>query len=77
MVASGQDRSLSLFDKKQGFYHITRHHPPVLIIMVTRPKPAYSRQSQAGLWGLDKDQTVTFWGVFNRDGRPAGGMMNK
>ena len=34
-------------------------------IIVTRPKPAYSQQGLAGLWGQDTDQAGTFWGVLN------------
>ena len=36
-----------------------------LIIMVTRPKPAYGWQGLAGLWGKNTDQAGTFWGVLN------------
>ena len=37
----------------------------MIIIMITRPKPAYGRQGLAGLWGQDTDQAGTFWGVVN------------
>ena len=36
-----------------------------IIIIITRPKPAYGRQSLAVLWGQDTDQAGTFWGVVN------------
>ena len=36
-----------------------------IIIIITRPKPAYGRQGLAGLWGQDTDQAGTFWGVVN------------
>ena len=31
-----------------------------VIIIVTRPKPAYGRQGLAGLWGQDTDEVSTF-----------------
>ena len=31
-----------------------------LIIIITRPKPAYSRQGLAGSWGQDTDEVSTF-----------------
>ena len=31
-----------------------------LIIIITRPKPAYGRQGQAGSWGQDTDEVSTF-----------------
>ena len=37
----------------------------ILIIIITRPKPAYGRQGLAGLWGQDTGQAGTFWGVVN------------
>ena len=40
------------------------HHPsPLLIIIIiifTRPKPAYGRQGLARLWGQDTDEVSTF-----------------
>ena len=39
--------------------------PKNLIIIITRPKPAYGQQGLAGLWGQDTDQAGTFWGVVN------------
>ena len=36
-----------------------------IIIIITRPKPAYGRQGLAGLWGQDTDEVSTLWGVFN------------
>ena len=36
-----------------------------IIIIITRPKPAYGRQGLAVLWGQDTDQAGTFWGVVN------------
>ena len=31
-----------------------------VIIITTRPKPAYGRQPLAGLWGQDTDEVITF-----------------
>ena len=31
-----------------------------IIIIITRPKPAYGRQGQAGSWGHDTDEVSTF-----------------
>ena len=40
----------------------------MIVIMITRPKPAYSRQGLAGLWGQNTDQVVdSFWGVLNHE----------
>ena len=36
-----------------------------ILIIITRPKPAYGRQGLAGSWGQDSEQAVTFWGVLN------------
>ena len=36
-----------------------------IIIILTRPKPAYGRQGLAGFWGQDTDQAGSFWGVLN------------
>ena len=36
-----------------------------IIIITTRPKPAYGRQDLAGSWGQNTDQAGTFWGVLN------------
>ena len=38
--------------------------------MVTRPKPAYSRQGLAGSWGQDTDQGGTFLGILNHENQP-------
>ena len=36
------------------------------MIIITRPKPAYGRQSlEGGIADHDTDQAVTFWGVLN------------
>ena len=32
-----------------------------IIIIITRPKPAYGRQGLAGSWGQDTDKVSTFW----------------
>ena len=32
----------------------------MIIIMITRPKPAYGRQGLAGSWGQDTDEVSTF-----------------
>ena len=37
----------------------------ILLLIITRPKPAYSRQGLAGSWGQDIDEVSTFWGVLN------------
>ena len=37
----------------------------LLLIIITRPKPAYGRQGLAGLWGQDTDEVSTFFGVLN------------
>merc|ERR1711874_909669 len=43
---------------------ISEHHPEkitlTIIIIITRPKPAYGRQGLAGLWGQDTDEVSTF-----------------
>ena len=36
-------------------------YQPSLIIITTRPKPAYGRQGLAGSWGQDTDEVSTFW----------------
>ena len=33
----------------------------IIIIIITRPKPAYGRQGLAGSWGQDTDKVSTFW----------------
>ena len=43
----------------------SKYQAIILIIIITRPKPAYGRQGLAGLWGQDTDQAGTFWGVVN------------
>ena len=32
----------------------------IIIIIITRPKPTYGRQGQAGSWGQDTDEVNTF-----------------
>ena len=32
-----------------------------IIIIITRPKPAYGRQGLAGSWGQDTDKVSNFW----------------
>ena len=32
-----------------------------MIIIITRPKPAYGRQGLEGSWGQDTDKVSTFW----------------
>ena len=34
--------------------------PFIIIIIITRPKPAYGRQGLAGSWGQDTDKVRTF-----------------
>ena len=43
-----------------------RHNHPthtntIIIIITTRPKPAYGRQGLAGSWGQDTDKVSNFW----------------
>ena len=53
-------------DLKRGQYvFLTSRVCIIIIIIITRPKPAYGRQGLAGLWGQDTDQAGTFWGVVN------------
>merc|ERR1712047_82461 len=33
----------------------------IIIIIITRPKPAYGRQGLAGSWGQDTDKVSNFW----------------
>ena len=33
----------------------------IIIIIITRPKPAYGRQGLAGSWGQDTDNVSNFW----------------
>ena len=42
----------------------------IIIIINTRPKPAYGRQGLAGSWGQDTDQAGTFWDVLNHENQP-------
>ena len=44
---------------------ITINITTAIIIINTRPKPAYGRQGLAGWWGHDTYQAGTFWGVLN------------
>ena len=32
----------------------------IIVIIITRPKPAYGRQGLAGSWGQDTDEVSTF-----------------
>ena len=43
------------------------HQPAliIIIIIITRPKPAYGWQGLAGLWGQNTDQAGTFWDALN------------
>ena len=41
------------------------HNNNIIIIVITRPKPAYGRQGLAGLWRQDTDEMSTFLGVLN------------
>ena len=36
-----------------------------IVIIITRPKPAYGWQGLWGSWGQDTDEVNTFWGVLN------------
>ena len=33
----------------------------IIIIIITRPKPAYGRQGLVGSWGQDTDKVSNFW----------------
>ena len=33
----------------------------IIIIIITRPKPAYGRQGLTGSWGQDTDKVSNFW----------------
>ena len=33
----------------------------IIIIIITRPKPAYGQQGLAGSWGQDTDKVSSFW----------------
>ena len=37
----------------------------MILIIITKPKPAYGRQGLAGSWGQDSEQAGAFWGVLN------------
>ena len=39
--------------------------PIIIIIIITRPKPAYGRRGLVGWLGQDTDQAGTFWGLLN------------
>ena len=47
----------------------------MIIIIFTRPKPAYGRQGLAGSWGQDIDEVSTFWGVLNVSLRGCGAQL--
>ena len=47
----------------------------ILIIIITRPKPAYGRQGLAGSWGQDTNQARIFWGVLNVSPRASGAQL--
>ena len=47
----------------------------ILIIIITRPKPAYGRQGLAGSWGQDTDEVSTFFGVLNVSLRACGAQL--
>ena len=55
----------SLLDRGRGWEGVPRGVILIIIIIVTRPKPAYGRQGLAGSLGQDTDQGCTFWGVLN------------
>ena len=46
-----------------------------VIIIITRPKPAYGRQGWEGSWGQDTDEVNTFLGVFNVSLRACGAQL--
>ena len=46
-----------------------------IIIITTRPKPAYGRQGLAGSWGQDTNQARIFWGVLNLSLRASGAQL--
>ena len=46
--------------------------PFIIIIIITRPKPAYGRHGLVGSLGQDTDRAGTFWGVLNVSLRASG-----
>ena len=52
-------------EEEEANYHLILNVFGIIIIIITRPKPAYGRQGLAGSWGQDTDQTGIFWGVLN------------
>ena len=40
---------------------LPRQDEMIIVIIVTRPKPAYGRQGLAGSWGQDTDKVSSFW----------------
>ena len=46
-----------------------------MMIIITRPKPAYGRQGLAGSWGKDTDEVSTFFGVLNVSLRACGAQL--
>ena len=57
-------RAESLRRPRPRSTHITHRHSGrhsfSIIIIITRPKPAYGRQGLAGLWGQNTDEVSTF-----------------
>ena len=67
-IARQKEAIFSDADQPQNIFVITLFiikNTIIIIIIITRPKPAYGRQGLAGLWGQDTDQAGTFWGVVN------------
>ena len=55
----GGDEQACLSEQVHRTHHYNRHHYQIIII-ITRPKPAYGRQGLAGSWGQDTDEVSTF-----------------
>ena len=45
----------------QGMGEVASPKNLIIIIIITRPKPAYGRQGLAGSWGQDTDKVSNFW----------------
>ena len=55
--------------------HCWKVYLPIIIIIITRPKPAYGRRGLVGWLGQDTDQAGTFWGLLNVSLRASGAQL--
>ena len=54
-------KQISLTDHEwETWKRVAREVGAIIIIIITRPKPAYGRQGLAGWWGQDRDEVRTF-----------------